>query len=164
MIETWFHDFTKLEATQKTQHLNSVTQSVNPCLDLFHCLLVSFTPKYSHGSAALYMTITWLCFGRPVTHSTQNCHSHSPAHRNDTFIRVSLCVYTLPVTPERSVSGAGCERAERLRMTALQESNTLFANANAVYVCVLKPRLAITNLRFGELNFLLKYIQIEKNI
>ncbi len=89
------HDFTKLKATRQPQHLNSVTRSVSPCLDLFICRLWA-SPTRRPGPAALYMTTAWLCFGRPVTHSAQNCHSHSPAHRNDTFMRVCLCVYNTP--------------------------------------------------------------------
>ncbi len=123
------HDFTKLKATRQPQHLNSVTRSVSPCLDLFICRLWA-----SHPPAGLdQQHCTWrphgcVLAGLSPTALKTATHTHLPIETTRSWECVCVCT-TLPVTPERSVSGTGCERAERLRMTALQEWNTLFANA-----------------------------------
>lgn len=145
---SWFFTTTQSHLTNSTlKFSHTVCQSVSGCVHLsFGELHTQIQPRTSSTAHDDHMAVFWqACHPQ---HSETASHTHLPIETTRSSEWVCVCTHSLSLL--REVWATGCERAERLRMTALQESNTLFANANAVYehsmhalgyVCVLKPRL-----------------------
>ncbi len=95
------HDFTKLKATRQPQHLNSVTRSVSPCLDLFSCRLwASHPPTGLDQQHCTWRSHGCVLAGLSPTALKTATHTHLPIETTRSWECVCVCTHSLSLLRE----------------------------------------------------------------